>query len=208
MNDEDVKELIGLSSDAVKKGNTSLPEARKLLHEVENAKRETKSGDGEEVSEDEIAALLKQLGEGEDDNDESNVTVQETPGDKSNDGEEKLERSEEGLPGKDDSDEIAAVLAQLTDEARLESKFEDSSSESPFPSVSKLPLPSLPSLSTDTAEDDLLSRISNLKNLSTASSKKTSKPGVINTIIPSLAKRDEDDDMENWCGTLLHLLGN
>ena len=187
LNDEDVKELIGLSSDAVKKGKTSLPEAQKLLREVETAKRESHSGH-DEVSEDEIAALLKQLG---DNNDEDNIPSQD-PSKTSNDDIEKQDPPDKKGPGNDDSEEIAAVLSQLADEAHLESKFEESSSSSPFPSVSKLPLPSL---SSDTADDDFLSRISNLKNLSAS----TGKSGVINTFIPSLAK-PEDEDMENWCG--------
>ena len=183
MNDPDVKELIGLSRTAVKEGTSSKPEVDNLLKSAKTATQESHKSEDDlnDISEDDIAALLEQLrNEPETASSMSLDAPKETP---------ELEKADAPTPTSnvhDDSAEIAAILSQLTDAAHLEQKFDEPDSESPFPSVSGLSLPSGPT-DSDTADDDLSTRLAKLKTFSPKTYTGTDR-GSINVFVPGISK--------------------
>jgi hypothetical protein len=192
LNDPDVTELIELSQSSVKRGTASSAEVHDLVKQAKQATGASKTitEDHQDISEEEIATLLKQL------DDESK-----------REGEIEPEPDAEKKPSvltnptqPDDSAEIARILSQLTDAARLEQKFEDSDSESQFPSVSRLSLPSVPKDEdeADNTDDDLSARLANLKSFTPNNYTGTDR-GSINIFIPSVAKTEEDETI-HWCG--------
>jgi hypothetical protein len=197
LDDSDVNELVGLSTAATKQGISSQSETAKLLKAAQSATEGSKNiePDTNDVSEDDIAALLKQLGE-----DQAN---QEIPSDNPPPYTERNEQAEETgnetqhkSTKEDDSDEVAAILSQLTDAARLEQKFKDSDTESTLPSVSTLSLPSVPT----NAEEDFTLRLANLKSFAPQTANYTGREkGTINVFVPGLAKTQDDESMD-WCG--------
>ena len=193
MNEPDITELIGLSRTAVKEGTSSMSEVDGLLRTAKTATQEPQKSEGDlnDISEDDIAALLEQLrNEQERVANKSLDAPEETP---------ELEKADvpthiSNVP--DDSAEVAAILSQLTDAAHLEQKFDESDSESPFPSVPRLSLPSVPK-DSDTADDDLTTRLSKLKTFLPKTYTGTD-PGSINVFVPGISKTDDDDTI-HWC---------
>jgi hypothetical protein len=194
LDDADVNELVGLSKAAATEGTSSRSEAKELLHSARTATEQSKVEEqSHDVSDEAIAALLKQLeadNGGQDDgikDSERSTDPQET---KTNDPEESKQA--------DESDDIAAILAQLTDEAHLEQKYETTSTsndeDSPFPSVSGLSLPSVPTSTTD----DFSTRLANLKSFQPKTYTGTDR-GSINVFIPGIASTEEDETI-HWCG--------
>ena len=169
---------------------SSRSETDDLLKEAKVATAESNSEErkSHDVNEDDVAALLKQLG---DDKEEKLINARSESHETTHDSSQKQHRVE------DDSTEVAAILSQLTDEARLEQKFEESDSESPFPSVSKLSLPSAPN-ETDSTEDELSSRLANLRSFPVKNYTGIDR-GSINVFVPGIAKMDNDETI-HWCG--------
>ena len=193
MNEPDITELIGLSRTAVKEGTSSMSEVDDLLRTAKTATHESQKSEGDlnDISDDDIAALLEQLhNEQERVANKSLDAPEETP---------ELEKADvpthkSNVP--DDSAEVAAILSQLTDAAHLEQKFDESDSESPFPSVPRLSLPSVPK-DSDTADDDLTTRLAKLKTFPPKTYTGTD-PGSINVFVPGISKTDDDDTI-HWC---------
>ena len=194
MDEPDVKELIELSRTAVKEGTSSKSEVDDLLKNAETATQESQKSEDDlnDISEDDIAALLKQLRkEQETMASESLDAPEETP---------ELEKTDAPTPKSnipDDSAEVAAILSQLTDTAHLEQKFDETDSESPFPSISGLSLPSVPNDSAS-ADDDLSTRLAKLKTFPPKTYTGTDR-GSINVFVPGISKTDDDETI-HWCG--------
>jgi len=194
LNDSDVKELIGLSRTAVKDGMSSKPEADDLLGKAKTATQQPQNPqDTNDISEEEIEALLKQLG------DEPYSAVSDTEGEVSK-SLEQPDKPPENSSIPDDSAEVAAILSQLTDAAHLEQKFDDHDSEPASPSTSGLSLPSVPK-DNDSTEDDLSARLANLKAFPPKNYTGKDR-GSINVFVPGIAKVDDDDSI-HWCGRIL-----
>jgi hypothetical protein len=142
------------------------------------------------VSEEEIAALLQQL-----------ESEPEKTAELAFNNDKELSTSQDGVNtdklNNTETHEIAAILAQLTDAAHLEQKFQDSESDSPFPSVSSLSLPSVPK-DSESADDDLSARLANLKTFQPKTYTGTDR-GSINVFVPGIAKTEEDETI-HWCG--------
>lgn len=167
-----------------------------MAHLLEKAKAATQqaetSHETHDVGDEEIEALLKQLG------DEPYTELTDPEGEIPESHEHSGHPPENpAIP--DDSAEVAAILSQLTDAAHLEQKFEDPDSESATPSIPGLSLPSVPKDSEST-EDDLSARLANLKAFPPKTYTGTD-PGSINVFIPGIAKTDYDDSI-HWCGIL------
>ena len=145
-----------------------------------------------DVSEDEIEALLKQLGD-------EPYTELAGPGGEIPKSHEHSEHPPENPAIPDDSAEVAAILSQLADAAHLEQKFEDPDSGSATPSIPDLSLPSVPK-DSESSEDDLSARLANLKAFPPKTYTGTD-PGSINVFIPGIVKTDDDDSI-HWCGIL------
>lgn len=194
LNDSDVKELIGLSRAAVKDGRSTKPEVVDLLERAKAVTRqpEENSQEAHDVSEEEIEALLKQLGE------EPYIEPADSEGETSKSHQQTKQPAENpAIP--DDSAQVAAILSQLTDAAHLEQKFDDRDSESATPSTPGLSLPSVPK-DGDSTEDDLSARLANLKAFPPKTYTGKDR-GSINVFVPGIAKTDDDDRM-NWCGRI------
>jgi hypothetical protein len=194
LDENDVKDLIGLSRTAVNDGTASKAEVDNLLKSAKTATELSKglheeSGD---VTEDEIAALLEQLGNDKELQLPTKLKSPEVP----SESREYTNISPREPKVDDDSSEVAAILSQLGDEARLEQEFEDSDHESKFPSLSRLSFPSAPK-ADDLAEDDLSTRLANLKTFGPKTYTGTDR-GHINVFVPSLSKTD--DETIHWCG--------
>jgi len=193
LDDNDVTELLGLSRNAAEDGISTKSETQILL---KNAKGAMQPIDSErEVNEDDVAALLRQLGEEKD-----TAAPEETENSTDRNPDESAENTGEA----DDSAEIAAILSQLTDAARLEQQFDDTDSQANTPTISHLSLPSVPTTTTS-EEDDLSARLANLKSFKPATPKNYTGTdlGSINVFVPGLAKTQEDES-EHWCGNDLH----
>lgn len=203
LGEDDVNELVGLSKDAAKSGMTSKKEIRDLLDSARTATEQSKAEEPENnVSDEDIAALLKQLeptnGGDRDDKIEDFSSSTEAKGADAHTPGDSIEP--------DDSDEIAAILSQLKDEASLEQKYSSDNTtnpneeqDSPFPSVSRLSLPSVPSTSTTSSADDFSTRLANLKSFHPKTYTGRDK-GSINVFVPGIAPTDEDETI-HWCGT-------
>lgn len=197
LNRPDVEELVGLSNTAVKEGTTSKTEVDDLLKRAKAITQEStkQDEDANDISEDDIAALLDQLGK-------DNWTSVDDPLATSKEISESKEPAHldilyqnPSIP--DESAEVAAILSQLTDVARLEQKFDESNSESPFPSVSELSLPSVPKDGNAT-DDELSTRLAKLKLFPPKTYTGTDR-GSINVFVPGISKT-EDDETIHWCG--------
>jgi hypothetical protein len=197
---DDADEVIGLSTSAVKNGMTSKAETDDLVKSARAATEQSKNveEDTNDISEDDIAALLKQLGE-----DNETFLDHTSP-------EPKDTAEQQGPPGADqkakDDAEIETTLSQLRDAARLEQKFDedDSDSESGFPSVPGSLFPSVPK-DTDSADDELSTRLANLKTFHAPKTYTGVDPGSINVFIPGISKTEEEDQTVDWCGiTVCH----
>jgi hypothetical protein len=196
----DVDELVGLSRDAIKDGKTTKSEVKELLSSARTATEHAKVDNPENnVSEEDIAALLKQL--------ETNNNGQDEELNHSEDSRH-TQRAETNDPEQskpaDDSDEIAAILSQLTDEAHLEQKYDNTTNtneeDSPFPSVSGLSPPSVPESTTD----DFSTRLANLKSFQPKTYTGKDR-GSINVFVPGIAPTHEDETI-HWCGSPCVLL--
>jgi hypothetical protein len=192
---DDAEEIVGLSNSAVKNGMTTKAETDELVNTARTAIEQSKNveDDTNDISEDDIAVLLKQLGE-----DNENFLDHTSP--------EPKDHAEQGLPPRadqkaEDDAEIETTLSQLRDAARLEQKFDDDSeSESGFPSVPASLFPSVPK-DSDSADDELSARLANLKSFHAQKTYTGVDPGSINVFIPGISKTEEDDEAEHWCGT-------
>lgn len=196
----DVDELVGLSRDAIKDGKTTKSEVKELLSSARTATEQAKVDKPENnVSEEDIAALLKQLetnNNGQDEEINHSEDSRHTQAAETND-------PEHSKPA-DDSDEIAAILSQLTDETRLEQKYDNTTNtneeDSPFPSVSGLSPPSVPESTTD----DFSIRLANLKSFQPKTYTGKDR-GSINVFVPGIAPTHEDETI-HWCGSPFVLL--
>lgn len=189
LNDQEVTELLGLTRNAVKEGVESKSETKDLLKDARSATDESKRGEDEtkEVSEDDIEALLEQIGE-------AKVKTTDTLDETNGKGDEPTSSTAE----LDDSEEIAMILSQLTDAARLEQQFKGDNRDVDFPSVSGLSLPSVPK--DESGDDDFNARLANLRSFKPSTWNYTgTDPGTINVFIPGMAKA-ADDESEHWCG--------
>ena len=193
LNDSDVKELIALSRTAVKQGTMSKPDVKDLLEKANEATQSQNPQVTNDVSEEEIEALLKQLGN------EPYTATSDAGGEVSKSHEE-TDKPPDNTPIPDDSAEVAAILSQLSDAAHLEQKFEDHDSEAVNPSTPGLSLPSVPK-EPDSTEDDLSARLANLKAFPPKNYTGTDR-GSINVFLPGISKAEEDDSI-HWCGTFL-----
>lgn len=191
-----MNELVGLSKDTSRNGMTSKSEVKELLQSARIATEQSMVDEpSNDVSEEEIAALLKQLetnNGGQDDEIEDTEDSAKPRATISKDPEESKQP--------DDSDEIAAILSQLKDEASLEQKYDtpntNGDEESPFPSVSGLSLPSAPTSTTD----DFSTRLANLKSFQPKTYIGTDR-GSINVFVPGVARTQEEDETIHWCGS-------
>ena len=186
-------ELLGLSEDANKDGLSTKAETADLMRSAKIATQSSAHAKSQEndVSEEEIAALLKQLCE------EKGVEDPTTSG-KIRDQPDVSGQDKAGaLAEPDDSAEVAAILSQLTDAARLEQQFEDNNAKD----VSTISHPSLPSVPTTTSEeDDFTLRLANLKSFKPETKNYTGTDrGSINVFVPGLVST-QDDESEHWCG--------
>jgi hypothetical protein len=195
LNEPDVKELVRLSTNILQDSISSKPEADDLLKRARLATQESnKNGDNvDEISEDDIAALLKQLG----DEHENLQTLEDHSEPQKAASKDAVQKFTD-----DDSAEVAALLSQLTDAAHLEQKFEDSGPESPYPSISKTFLPSVPKDADDTV-DELSNRLAKLKTSPPKNYTGTDR-GSINVFVPGLSKLDDDETI-HWCGEFAFL---
>jgi len=199
LDEDDVNELVGLSKDAANSGMASKKEVKELLDSARTATDQSKGEKTEDdVSEEDIAALLKQL----------EATNADDRDDKVEEFSISTQLQGASAPGDstepDDSDEIAAILSQLKDEASLEQKYSRENTtnpheeqDSPFPSVSRLSLPSVAAASTSSA-DDFSARLANLKSFHPKTYTGKDK-GSINVFVPGIAPTDEDETI-HWCG--------
>lgn len=189
LDESDVPELLGLSNAAVKDGAAAKHEAENLLKEGKSVTEQLKAGETNQndVSEEEVAALLKRL---EDSTGKTPFGLSETPQDRSQS--QGIEKPAEECP--DEAADVAAILAQLTDEAKVDQDFEESESESGLPC-----LPSVPKDTGSIGEDELSTRLANLKSGGPKNYTGTDR-GSINVFVPSVAKTD-DDETEHWCGS-------
>lgn len=193
LNEPDVKELVGLSTTTLQNAMLSKPEADGLLERARLATQESKILDNaDEISEDDIAALLKQLCDGNENLEAlDGHSGPQNPGD-GKDVDQKFTEPE-------DSAEVAAILSQLTDAVHLEKNIEDSDTESLYQSASKLSLPSVPKDADDTV-DELSNRLAKLKAFPSTNYTGTDR-GSINVFIPGLSKTEPDETI-HWCGKL------
>ena len=193
LNDSDVKELIGLSRTAVKEGTSSKPEVHDLLEKAKTATQQPQNPqDTNDISEEEIEALLRQLG------DEPYTATSDAEGEVSK-SHEQVDKPSEDSAIPDDSAEVAAILSQLTNAAHLEQKFDDQDSGPATPSTPGLSLPSVPK-DTDSTEDDLSARLANLKTFPPQNYTGKDR-GSINVFVPGIAKVDDDESI-HWCGRI------
>jgi hypothetical protein len=192
LNESDAKELVRLSTTTLRDGIPSKPEVDDLLARAKLATQESNNVEDSvnEISDDDIAALLKQLCGGHENLEtlEGHSGSQETAA---------VKDADPKFTDPDDSAEVAALLSQLTDAAHLEQKFEDSDPEPPCPPDSELSLPSVPKDSDD-AVDELSNRLAKLKTSPPKNYTGTDR-GSINVFVPGL-KKPEDDETTNWCG--------
>ena len=147
--------------------------------------------DTNDISEEEIEALLRQLG------DEPYTPTPDAEGEVSK-SHEQVDKPSENSAIPDDSAEVAAILSQLTDAAHLEQKFDDQDSEPATPSTPGLSLPSVPK--AESTEDDLSARLANLKTFPPQNYTGKDR-GSINVFVPGIAKVDDDDSI-HWCGRI------
>jgi hypothetical protein len=197
LNRPEIDRLVELSNAAVKQGTTRTTEVNDLLKRAKAATRESikQDEDSNDISEDDIAALLDQLGQNSWTSvDDSLGTPKELSGSKEPADLDILSQNP-SIP--DDSAEVAAILSQLTDAAHLEHKFNESNSESPFPSVSELSLPSVPK-DEGATDDDLSTRLAKLKLFPPKTYTGTDR-GSINVFVPGISKT-VDDETVHWCG--------
>lgn len=195
LSEPDIKELMGLSRTAMREGTTSKSEVNDLLKSAKAATQESQKPeeDSNDISEDDIAALLDQLSK---DNGAHIGHYSNVPGGLP-ESQEAADLSAQDPAAPDDSAEVAAILSQVTDAARLEQKFDESDSETPFPSVSGLSLPSLPN-DADSTDEDLSTRLARLKTFPPKTYTGTDR-GSINVFVPGISKT-EDDETIHWCG--------
>lgn len=199
MDEDDVNELVALSNNATKSGVTSKAEVKELLDTARVATEQPKVDDpGNHVSEEQIAALLQQLEAAHAGDPDDRIGEEEDSAHPQHAGTHTPRDSKEH----DDTDEIAAILAQLKDEAHLEHKYSNDNTtnppdeeSSPFPSVSGLSLPTDP---TTPFADDFSTRLANLKSFNPKTYTGKDK-GSINVFVPGIAPTDEDETI-HWCG--------
>jgi ANCHR-like B-box zinc-binding domain len=173
----EVFELLDLSKQSAQRG-TSREEITELLSSAREASQGRAEDEEHEVTEDEIAALLQQL------------DVQETPHSDILFTQSTSPQPDAASREVDSSDEVAALLAQLTDAARLEPSIPDETTDSPPPF-------DLPSVPRDADPDnDFASRLSRLKSFTPETKTYTGTDlGSINVFIAN----KEKDESVHWC---------
>lgn len=194
LNEPDLKEFSELSRTAIIEGTISKSEVDELLNSAKRATQKSQKSEDDlnDISEDDIAALLEQLHNEQDVVSRKSLDApEETPESKKADA----PAPKSNVP--DDSAEVAAILSQLTDAAHLEQKFDESDSEPPFPSVLGLSLPSVPKDSVS-AQDDLSTRLAKLRTFPPKTYTGTDR-GSINVFVPGISKT-HDEETIHWCG--------
>lgn len=167
-------------------------EAHELMKRAQQLK--TAQEDTNDVSEDDIAALLKQLGE------DNNNFLEHTSSEEKDTSEAHATADAKVQRDQDDVAEIETTLSQLRDAARLEQKFDsvvDPDTESSFPSVPRSIFPSVPK-DAHSGDDELSTRLANLKTFQPKTYTGIDR-GSINVFVPGIAKTEEDETT-HWCG--------